>query len=193
MTPADVVLETHRLVLRRFTDTDADAALLFGLDSDPEVMRYVGPYTLPSVEAYREHIRTRFLPLYAHPQRGVFAAHLKPAGEFVGWFIFRPAPEYRFAAAAGWDRPSDVELGYRLRKAAWGRGLATEGSRALVALGDADPDVTGIVAAAVEANRGSVRVLGKCGLVRYGSFRLPEFADPVLQFARWRPGCDTPG
>ena len=43
-----------------------------------------------------------------------------------------PATDYKFAAEAGWTRPSDLELGYRLRRAAWGRGLATEASSALV-------------------------------------------------------------
>jgi RimJ/RimL family protein N-acetyltransferase len=194
MTPGwDVLLETDRLTLRRFTDTDADAALLFELDSDPEVMRYVGPYTLPSVAAYREHIRNRFLPHYAHPARGVFAAHERPGGAFVGWFIFRQATDYRFAAEAGWTRESDIELGYRLRRAAWGRGLATEGSRALVALADADPTVTAVVAAALVPNRASTRVMEKCGLVRVREFRLPGYDDPDVMYARCKPGYDPPG
>ena len=53
---ADVVLETDRLALRRFTE--ADAELLFELDSDPEVMRYIGPYALPDAEGYRDRIRS---------------------------------------------------------------------------------------------------------------------------------------
>lgn len=185
---ADILFHTDRLTLRRFADTDADAALLLDLDADPEVMRYVGPYTLPTVDAYREHIRNRFLTHYAHPARGTFAAHDRPSGLFLGWFIFRPSTDYRYAAEAGWTRPTDLELGYRLKKMAWGKGLATEGSRALVALGDADPEVTGVVAAALEANRGSTRVMEKCGLVRVGAFRSPLFAEPVLTYARWRPG-----
>ncbi|MBX9584798.1 MAG: GNAT family N-acetyltransferase [Gemmataceae bacterium] len=194
MTPAgDSFLETDRLTLRRFADADADAALLVDLDSDPEVIRYVGRSRLAAAEAYREHIRNRFLPLYVHPARGVFAAHERPGGAFVGWFIFRPASDYRFAAAAGWTRPTDVELGYRLRRAAWGRGLATEGSRALVALADADPGVTAVVAAALVPNRASTRVMEKCGLVRAREFRLPGFDDPSVMYARCKPGCDPPG
>ncbi len=55
-------LETPRLILREFTE--ADAAELFALDSDPEVMRYIGPYQLPDVEAYRSRIRTLNIPYY---------------------------------------------------------------------------------------------------------------------------------
>src|SRR4051812_43803246 len=51
------VLETARLVLRPFADAIEDARLLFELDRDPEVMRHIGPYALPTVEAYREKIR----------------------------------------------------------------------------------------------------------------------------------------
>ena len=42
----------------------------------------------------------------------------KVGGRFIGWFHLRP--------------PDDPELGYRLRRDLWGRGYATEGSRALI-------------------------------------------------------------
>ncbi|MBX9623443.1 MAG: GNAT family N-acetyltransferase [Gemmataceae bacterium] len=195
MTPAwDVVLETDRLVLRRFADTDADAALLVDLDSDPEVMRYIRPFAPYTADDYRDRIRTVYLAQYAaHPARGVFAAHEKAAGDFVGWFIFRTATEYRFAAEAGWTRPSDVELGYRLRRAAWGRGLATEGSKALVASAGADPEVTCVVSCALVPNRASTRVMEKCGLARVREVRLPGYDDPLVLYARCKPGYDPPG
>ena len=127
------LLETERLWLRGFTDSDADAQLLFDLDSDPEVMRFIGPFGMPTVEAYRERIRTVWLPYYSpHSSRGFWAIIEKDTEQFVGWCFVRPAMDYKFAAEAGWTRPSDLELGYRLRRAAWGRGLATEASAALV-------------------------------------------------------------
>ena len=55
-------------------------------------------------------------PIFGHwiwGPNGVLAT-----GDFLGWFFLRPAPEYTFAAQAGWTRPTDVELGYRLRRAA---------------------------------------------------------------------------
>ncbi|MBN9117937.1 MAG: GNAT family N-acetyltransferase, partial [Planctomycetes bacterium] len=119
------MLETDRLRLRRFADTDADAELLFELDSDPEVMRYIGPFALPNAAAYRERVRAVWLPYYEHPPRAFAAAFDKATGQFVGWFFLRPAADYKFATEAGWTRPGDLELGYRLRRAAWGRGLAT--------------------------------------------------------------------
>jgi RimJ/RimL family protein N-acetyltransferase len=187
-----ILLETERLVLRRLADTEADAALLFELDSDPEVMRHIGPFTLPTVEAYRERIRDRYLAHYAeHPERGCFAAEEKPGGEFVGWFFVRRATEYLYAKEAGWTRPTYVELGYRLRQAAWGRGLGSEGAAALVRRTLADPDVTAVVAAALVANRGSTRVMEKAGLTRVREFDIPDRGLSVM-YARCRPGCNPP-
>jgi RimJ/RimL family protein N-acetyltransferase len=186
------LLETERLVLRRLADTEADAALLFELDSDPEVMRHIGPFTLPTVEAYRERIRDRYLAQYAeHPQRGCFALEEKPGREFVGWIFLRRATEYLHAKDAGWTRPTDVELGYRLRRAAWGRGLASEAAAALVRLALSDPEVTAVVAAALVANRGSTRVMEKAGLTRVREFAMADRGTAVM-YAVCPPGCEPP-
>jgi RimJ/RimL family protein N-acetyltransferase len=190
---AEVLLETERLVLRRFTDTDADAELLFELDSDPEVMRYIGPCGLPSAAAYRERIRTVWLPYYAHPPRAFGAAFEKATGQFVGWFFLRSAPDYKFAKEAGWVRSSDLELGYRLRRTAWGRGLATEAATALVRTALANPEITAVVAAALVTNRASWRVMEKIGMTRVRDFTIAGFDDPLVMYAICRAGCCLPG
>jgi RimJ/RimL family protein N-acetyltransferase len=190
---ADGYLETERLVLRRFTDSDPDAELLFELDSDPEVMRYIGPFGLPNPDAYRERIRTVWLAQYTHPGRGCLAAFEKATGQFVGWFFVRPAPDYKFAREAGWTRSTDLELGYRLRRAAWGRGLATEASAVLVAGALADPDVTAVVAAALGTNRASWRVMEKIGMHHVRNFSIAGFDDPLVMYAICRAGCFPPG
>jgi RimJ/RimL family protein N-acetyltransferase len=113
------VLETERLTLRRFTPGDVEN--LFELDGDPEVMRYItGGRPTP-----RELIEREELPAFLARSDGYgfWAAVEKASGEFIGWFHLRP----RADGAA--DEP---ELGYRLRRSAWGKGYATEGSRALV-------------------------------------------------------------
>src|SRR5262249_12726602 len=157
--------------------TDADAELVFELDSDPEVMRYIGPFGLPNASTYRDRIRTVWLPQYERLGCGCLAAFEKANGAFVGWFFMRPAPEYKFAAEAGWTRSSELELGYRLRRAAWGRGLATEGAEVLVRLALADPEVTDVVAAALVTNRASWRVMEKLGMARVREFAIPGFDD----------------
>ena len=191
--PADYTLETERLRFRPFTDSDADAELAFELDLDPEVMRYIGPFVLPDVAAYRERIRTAWLPQDVGPARGVRAAIEKATGAFVGWIFLRPANLYKFAAEAGWTRETDLELGYRFRRAAWGRGFATEAAAALVKLALADPEVTAVVAAALVTNRGSWRVMEKVGMKRVREFPIAGYDDPLVTYALARAGEKPPG
>ena len=161
-----VFLETDRLVLRRFTPADVD--LLVDLDSDPAVLRYIGrPRSRDEIET---DILPRFLRYYERfPGYGFWAAIEKSTGEFVGWFHFRPAEN------APLDEP---ELGYRLRKSAWGKGYATEGSRALIDKGFTEFGARRVVASAMAVNTGSRRVMEKAGLRFVRTFRL-EFDDPV--------------
>jgi len=181
---ATVLLETERLRLRGFTDTDADARLLFELDSDPEVMRFIGPFGMPTIDAYRERIRTVWLPYYAsRPTSGFWAAVEKATDQFVGWCFVRPAPDYKFAAEAGWLSPNEIELGYRLKRSVWGRGLATEASAALVRLAFTDPSVTAVVAVALTPNRASTRVMEKVGMSRVREFTIPGFDHPSVIYA----------
>ncbi|MDH6127697.1 GNAT family N-acetyltransferase [Kitasatospora sp. GP82] len=149
-----VHLETERLVLRRFTPGDTD--LLVELDSDPEVMRWLtGGRATP-----REEVEGTVLPVYfssyrRFPAFGHWAALERTSGEFLGWFEFRP-PEP--------DRPREVELGYRLRRPAWGRGYATEGSRALIRRGFTELGVERVFAQTMTVNHRSRRVMEKSGL-----------------------------
>jgi RimJ/RimL family protein N-acetyltransferase len=185
----EIDFETPRLLLRRFCEDDA--GLLLELDSDPEVMRHVGPYQLADVEAYRQHIRARWLPCYAAGRGlGFWAAVTKEGAEFLGWFTLRPALDYRFAAEAGFG-PDDFELGYRLRRAAWGRGYATEGARALVRRGFTALGVTRVVAAALVTNGASLRVLEKVGLRQVGRFAVPGFEHPAATFALTKEQIDA--
>lgn len=148
----DTYLETERLALRRFTGDDAD--LLIELDSDPAVTRYLtgGEPTAPEV------VRTRHLPnILAGYEKwggdfGLFAAHEKDGDAFVGWFCLRPEP----------GGPLDqVELGYRLRQAAWGNGYATEGSQALLAKAFTELGVRVVWAETMCVNHRSRNVLSK--------------------------------
>jgi RimJ/RimL family protein N-acetyltransferase len=150
----DVFLETERLSLRRFTMGDVDNVV--ALDGDPEVMRYISG-GLPTP---REEIETDILPAWlSYYERftgyGFWAAHEKSSSEFLGWFHFRPPP--------GHD-PHEVELGYRLRKSAWGKGYATEGSRALIANGFSVLGVRRVFAFTMVVNAASRRVMEKAGL-----------------------------
>ncbi|MGW2406962.1 GNAT family N-acetyltransferase [Streptomyces sp. NPDC001739] len=149
-----IFLETGRIALRPFTAGDVDR--LVDLDGDPEVMRYLnGGRPTP-----RETIRTERLPrlmrtFAATGTVGYWAAEAKDTQAFLGWFEFRPVEE---------DSPAVVELGYRLRRAAWGHGYATEGARALVRKGFTELGVRRVTANTMAVNAASRRVLAKAGL-----------------------------
>ncbi|MFJ4986333.1 GNAT family N-acetyltransferase [Streptomyces sp. NPDC088732] len=142
-----IFLETERLRLRHFTDSDTDADHLIGLDSDPEVMRYLGSPTPADV------IRHDVLPRFARSQ--VWAAEERTTGQFIGWFALTP----RDGGPA-----DDLELGYRLRRAAWGRGYGTEGARALVAKAFTDLGARRVYAETMFVNARSRRVMENAGL-----------------------------
>lgn len=146
-----IVVKTPRLAIRQFTEDDIDN--LFNLNSDPEVMRYIGRPA--SREVLQEGIIPFHLDAYQRFDRlGTWAAESANTGEFLGWFHFR---------AEDGD-VTNIDLGYRLRRSAWNHGYATEGSKALIHMGFADLGVQRVFAHAMAANAASRRVLEKCGL-----------------------------
>jgi [ribosomal protein S5]-alanine N-acetyltransferase len=156
-----ILLETERLVLRQFTENDVDN--LLELNSDPDVVRFTADQ-----QTDRSVIQTQTLPKWLkyyeeYDGYGIWAVVERASQAFIGWFIFRPAvhaPYFDPALA----NPDDIELEYRLRKVAWGKGYATEGAKALIAKGFSELGTQRIVAPALAANVASIRVLEKSGL-----------------------------
>lgn len=174
------LLSTSRLTLRQFTE--ADAQLIFDLDRDPDVTRFAGKVP-DTVEEYRLKIVNQILPYYAcHPARGFFIAEERETGDFIGWFLLRPSTDYRYAAAVGWTKPEEIEIGYRFQNRFWGRGLATEGGKALVELAFDDPTTTAVVACAVVENRASTRVMEKMGMTESGRCVFPDAYGPAVTY-----------
>ena len=157
-------LETDRLALRRFTTEDAD--LLIELDSDPAVMRFLsgGQATAPEV------ILARAMPsILAGYDRwggdfGLFAAYEKDGDAFIGWFCLRPEREGPL---------DEVELGYRLRQPAWGRGYATEASQALLGKAFTQLGVRVVWAETMSLNLASQRVMQKLAMTLAGTVPTP--------------------
>ncbi|MEV8144693.1 GNAT family N-acetyltransferase [Specibacter sp. NPDC078709] len=185
-------LETERLLLRQFTPDDAD--LLVELDGDPRVMWFItggAPTPRPEIEG---EVLPAFLDYYQRlPGYGFWAALEKTTGKFLGWFHFRPAPG---------DPQDQPELGYRLRHAAWGKGYATEGSRALIAKGYTEFGVQRVVASTMAVNTASRRVLENSGMRLVRTFvadwpvSIPgdEHGDVEYAITRdeWEADCSRP-
>lgn len=149
-----VRLQTERLVLRDMTVDDGDA--LVELDSDPEVTHFITGGKPTSHEEMEQKILSYWLGFHEQgPLWGFFATLDRSTGEFLGWFHLRAGDGH------GDEEP---ELGYRLKRSAWGRGLATEGSQALVDSAFRDGGATRVLAETMVVNSGSRRVMEKVGM-----------------------------
>ena len=158
-----VFVETRRLLLRQFTLADVDN--LVSLDSDPDVMRFVTGGICTSRAEIENEVLPAFLGYYERfDGYGFWAVIEKATGAFLGWLHFRPREGARL------DEP---ELGYRLRKSAWGKGYATEGSRALIRKGFTEFGVRRVVAETMAVNQASRRVMEKAGLTLVRTFHQP--------------------
>jgi RimJ/RimL family protein N-acetyltransferase len=155
-------IRTTRLQLR--PARSADAALLFELDRDPEVRRFVLQPNAPTIERC-EAVVARFLAIdAATPDVGFWIA--EECGAFVGWFHLKP-PRPGEPAEDG-----DLEIGYRLLRAAWGRGLATEGSQRLLEHAFQTLRAPRVTAVALAENRASIRVMEKLGMQRWKQWEI---------------------
>jgi RimJ/RimL family protein N-acetyltransferase len=175
-------LETPRLRLRPLATSDE--ADLVALDSDPEVMRYVGSppgVTSPEETAERARRRTRESERGDLAPLGFWRIEERGDGTFhgVGALIRMPDTEdNRYRGAL------DVEVAYRLARGAWGRGLATEAARAALAWGLEMAGLSAVIAIAAPANVASQRVMEKIGM-RYTG-RAQYFGLDVVRYERAR-------
>lgn len=148
-----VFVETDRLMLRRFTRDDLE--LLVELDSDPEVKRYIDNGAAVDRSDLTETLEWWLGYYDRYEGYGFWAAIEKSTGQFLGWFHLRPGE------GAG---PLEPELGYRLRREMWGRGYATEGSKALIDKAFHELGVDRVYASTMLVNVASRRVMEKAGL-----------------------------
>ncbi|MGI8627609.1 MAG: GNAT family N-acetyltransferase [Geodermatophilaceae bacterium] len=157
-----VVLETKRLVLRQFVESDVDN--LVELDADPKVMRFINGGRPTPRTVLEERLLPMYLAQYADgDQYGRWAAIEASTGAFLGFFHLRPGP----------DSPVDEpELGYRLRRTSWGLGYASEGSRAVIDKGFTDWGAQRVLAQTMVVNLASRRVLEKVGMRPVRNFRM---------------------
>ncbi|MFB9312844.1 GNAT family N-acetyltransferase [Nocardioides plantarum] len=148
--------------------TLAHTELLVELDADPEVLRFVWGRPLS-----REEVVGTWMPRRTREdadERGIgyWVGFDAATDAFLGWWSLNVVD----------DDPDAAELGYRLRRDAWGRGLATEGARALLTHGFGTVGLERVVAETMAVNTDSRAVLEKVGLVQVGA-RVEQWEDPL--------------
>ena len=168
-------IETPRLRLRRLLPSDAPD--LIALDSDPEVMRYVGsPAGVKSPEETAERVRRR-----VQERDGAGLGFWRVEGRADSVF-------YGLGGLLRMPETDDVEVAYRLARAAWGRGIATEAAGALVGHAFSTLTLPRVVAVTYPDNVASQGVLDKLGFERRGvvEYKGVQATYHVLTQAAWR-------
>ncbi|SMP24498.1 GNAT family N-acetyltransferase [Chryseobacterium profundimaris] len=158
-------LETERLILREFEETDAER--MFLMDSRPEVMKYIGIPPLTDIRE-TENIITMIRRQYADHGVGRLAVIEKESGLLIGWsglkFLTQEVNGYQ----------NVYDLGYRFMPEYWGKGYATESAKASLDFGFNGLKIDIIYAHAHCENQASHRVLKKQGFLKTGEFTEPD-------------------
>ena len=150
MRPMDKVIDTGRLILRRFLASDLEP--FYQLTSRPEIIRYSQSHPVASREAARAMMEAAPFRDYATVGYGRFACVWKETGEVIGFSGVKYVPEIE-----------DNELGYRFLPEYWGRGLATEAGQASIDFARNDLKLTRLVALVHPDNLASAAVVTKLG------------------------------
>lgn len=162
------IIETHRFLLRPFRATDRDG--LFALDSDPEVVRYLGNKPMKSIEQADSLIQY-ILKQYEDFKIGRWVIEDKETGEFIGW------AGLKFVTEPTNNRSHFYDIGYRLLKKHWGKGIATECAMVSLDYGFGTLQLNEIHAGAHQQNAASNHILQKLGF----QFMEPFFYDGAPQ------------
>jgi RimJ/RimL family protein N-acetyltransferase len=173
-------IRTTRLLMRRWQDSDRTP--FAALNADPETMRYF-PATLTRAEsdAFVDRIEARF----DEQGYGLWALELAETGEFLGYTGLNPLPD-------GVPGEGEMEVGWRLAKAAWHHGYATEAATAAVGVafeGPALPAVWSITAVVNEPSIAVMRRIGMTEVARFDHPRIPlgHAARPHVAYYLARP------
>ncbi len=150
----NILIETERLILRELEYTDEND--LFEMDSDPEVHLYIENNPVKSIDEITKVIE---MLKKQYKENGIarWAVVDKLTNECVGWsglkYFNQPINNHS----------NFYELGYRLKKKHWGKGFATESSRAILDYGFKNLNTNSIFAMVDPKNESSKKVLNKLG------------------------------
>lgn len=145
------ILETERLILRQFTQEDAE--FIFELLNDPSWIQNIGDRNIRTMDDARSYIEKGPVASYSKNGFGLWLVVLKETNESIG-----------MCGLIRRENLEDVDIGYALLPRFWFRGYAVEAARAVK---EYAKDVVGLkrmVAIVDPTNEGSIRVLEKIGL-----------------------------
>ena len=148
-------IETERLILREILPTDENG--LLDLDSNPKVHTYLGNNPVDNIYQIREVIKM-IRQQYIDNGIGRWAIINKETNDFIGW------TGLKFVTETTNNHINFYDLGYRLIEKYWGKGIATETTKATLNYAFEKLKLTEIYAMCDNGNVGSKNVLEKTGL-----------------------------
>jgi RimJ/RimL family protein N-acetyltransferase len=163
-----VLIETERLLLRPLSIGDLED--FAKLHTDREVTRFISAFDRAESEARLRQNDAE----WRERGHGMLAILDRGSGEFLG----RAAVKY-------WPQFDETELGWTLRREAWGRGYATEAARACITWGFSELEVPYLTAMISPANARSVRVAERLGMTPLRDDVL--LGEAVVVYALQRP------
>jgi len=177
-------LHTDRLLLTPLAPTDVDFVL--ELWTDPEVVKFV--CEVPTEAKLRQEMPDA-IKRGGNGGIGVWCIADRMTGEKLGETYLLPLPvdeeDTDFSLVVMGQMPdADIEIGYFLKPAAWGRGYATEVCKRLLRFAFEDIYLNEVVATVDDDNIASKRVLEKSGLLDRGRSRSYGKDNPIYRIAR---------
>ncbi|KOP82735.1 GNAT family N-acetyltransferase [Cytobacillus solani] len=157
-----IYIETSRLHLRDWEETDLEP--FRRLNRDVKVMKYF-PKTLSAEETNKFY--QSIVSEFNECGFGLYAVEEKENKEFMGFIGFHRAI---FEA----DFTPCIEIGWRLKKEAWGKGYATEGAGACLHYGFNELGFRDVYSFTAEINKPSINVMKKIGLSFINNFDHPK-------------------
>ncbi|NMG05556.1 GNAT family N-acetyltransferase [Brasilonema sp. UFV-L1] len=178
------IFQTQRLIIRQWIP-EADAAQAFEIYGDSEVVRFLSCNQQQSVE----DVQIKLQRLVENDARlnngtGIWAIVEKQTREIIGSVLVQQLPDNEDKVT------QDYAVGWHLKKAAWGKGYATEVGRGVIEYGFKILKLPVIYAVATPDNHASIRVTQKLGMVpigrtdKYYSAELELFKLDAKQFRR---------
>jgi RimJ/RimL family protein N-acetyltransferase len=140
--------------------TADDAELLYQLDQDPEVMRFISDGK-PSSRETIAHILVPRMQAYLNLDKGwgLWQVNITETDEYIGWVLVRPMNFFS-------DLPefTNLELGWRFFRSSWGKGFASESAQHIKDALAVMPEYKKFSAIADEENLGSIGVMKNLGM-----------------------------
>lgn len=167
------ILETPRVILRRFSLEDAPA-LYANWASDPEVTKYLSWSAHGSMEDSAK-ILTEWVESYRKDDTYQWAIVLKTMRQPIG----------SIGVVSHNDQAELVHVGYALGKAWWGKGIMTEALQAVMDFLFDEVGVNRIESRHDPRNPGSGKVMEKCGMKYEGTHRQSDWNNQGICDACW--------